>query len=464
LPLNRSLHAVVLLLVHVAQRGGRDHQVRIRRRMCAAAALLAGVSACASTEPLPSPPVAAAPGELIGRVETAPGVPARRCRVVLEGAPLGALCDEYGQFDVRNVPAGRWDVRVIVDAGERTPPGQRLTVAANSGYVTDLGALLVPPAGAIGGHILHGSAATVDALVTVPGTGVVTAPTGNGGYLLTGVPAGVHDVVLIAADGVTERAAITVASASVTIGVSFDQGKLAPVAAHLAGLASRGNPSLGDAGLTVELIDARTSRVVTATTTVASGAFALSARQGVYVLRVRDGASPIAAIVPSLVVHGSAPVLVPGVLFVPGADHDLDGDGFVGADDPDSDGDGVDDLHDAFAYDPAESVDRDGDGLGDRADLSTITAGVLDSRNDTPDSDGDGRLDFEDNCVLAANPGQEDGDGDQVGDACDDCPITADPAQGDTLGDGVGDACRSCAGDAGCPTGHLCSAGHCVLE
>jgi hypothetical protein len=300
--------------------------------------------------------------------------------------------------------------------------------------------------------------------VVVPGIGVVTAPTGNGGFLMTEVPAGVHDVVLIDADGVTERAAVTVASDSVTVDVSFDQGKMAPVAAHLAGRASRGDPSLGDAGLTVELVDARTSRLITSTTTVDSGAFALSARQGVYLLRVRDGAGPIAAIVPSLVIRGTAPVLVPGVLFVPAADYDLDGDGFVGADDPDSDGDGVDELFDAFAYDPAESVDRDGDGLGDRADLSTGGAGAIDTRNDTPDSDDDGRLDFEDNCRFATNPSQDDGDGDHVGDACDDCPVTADPAQGDTLGDGIGDACRTCSGDAECPTGHLCASGHCVLE
>jgi FtsP/CotA-like multicopper oxidase with cupredoxin domain len=58
------------------------------------------------------------------------------------------------------------------------------------------------------------------------------------------------------------------------------------------------------------------------------------------------------------------------------------------------------------------------------------------------DLDGDLVLDSADNCVLAANPGQEDvGDGDGVGDACDNCINLANTDQRDTDGDGFGNVC-----------------------
>jgi len=81
-----------------------------------------------------------------------------------------------------------------------------------------------------------------------------------------------------------------------------------------------------------------------------------------------------------------------------------------------------------------------------------------------PDSDGDGVADMCDNCVTAANPGQEDADNDGIGDVCDGCTNSdndthcdaddncptddnEDQADGDT--DGVGDVCDACTGNDG---------------
>jgi predicted CXXCH cytochrome family protein len=86
----------------------------------------------------------------------------------------------------------------------------------------------------------------------------------------------------------------------------------------------------------------------------------------------------------------------------------------------------------------------------------------------TPDEDGDGVSDSDDNCPSTPNPGQEDSDGDGSGDPCDtcpndphddvdgdgicgdvdNCPSTPNPGQEDSDGDGLGDGCDSCPNDA----------------
>jgi regulator of RNase E activity RraA len=116
----------------------------------------------------------------------------------------------------------------------------------------------------------------------------------------------------------------------------------------------------------------------------------------------------------------------------------------------------------------------------DAGDNSAIPAGIITDIDGNPriynsvvdmgayeynftlcDSDGDGVLNIDDNCLLTYNPGQADTDGDGVGDACDDwptdpnddidgdgvsgeidnCPLTPNPDQLDSDGDGVGNAC-----------------------
>src|SRR5581483_4179343 len=130
--------------------------------------------------------------------------------------------------------------------------------------------------------------------------------------------------------------------------------------------------------------------------------------------------------------------------------------------DPDIDGDGVLNPDDAFPLDPAESKDSDGDGVGDRADLRSMGGTGVDTKNPTPDTDGDGKLDFEDNCPKVANANQLDSDSDGVGDVCDDCPFTPNPDQQDSVGNGIGDACRACHQNNDCGSGKICQFGACV--
>lgn len=91
------------------------------------------------------------------------------------------------------------------------------------------------------------------------------------------------------------------------------------------------------------------------------------------------------------------------------------------------------------AYDALATNDFDGDGILNFDD----NCPCHDNNNQT-DSDNDGIGDACDNCPEQYNPKQEDLDGDGVGDICDICEYCADPEQLDTDHDGIGDACDVC--------------------
>ena len=139
----------------------------------------------------------------------------------------------------------------------------------------------------------------------------------------------------------------------------------------------------------------------------------------------------------------------------------------------DADGDGVPNAEDAFPGDPNESVDSDGDGLGNNRDsdddndgmgdfweqrfgfdavngadasLDTDADGLLNvdefavgARPNLADSDMDGVVDGDDNCIITPNPNQHDGNMDGAGDACDANDFAASIAVGDLNGNGSTD-------------------------
>jgi len=399
------------------------------------------------------------PGEIIGRVELADNVPAHNCRVLLEGVPLGAKCNDAGEFDIKGVPPGRWEMRVF-PGDESVVPMRRLGVAANPGFVSDLGSLRLASPGSVGGHVSVGGAGVPpDAFVAIPSYGVVTAVNSNGGYLLANAPAGVHRVVLLSGENTSVRPDVSVLPSKITIGINFDEASLQGAAKTVSGRAGR--TAGGAANITVEVVSASSGQVVGTADTAADGLFSITVPPGAYIVRASETGNPRRAVVPGVIMDGFDDLALGNDLILVVND-DLDGDGIDDEDDPDIDGDGVLNTEDAFPHDPAESGDADSDGVGDRADIRSTDATPVDTQEPTPDSDTDGLLDFEDNCPQDPNMGQEDGDLDGSGDACDNCPVTPNPDQADTLGDGTGDVCRNCTTNDQCPAGQICNDGGCV--
>ena len=196
-------------------------------------------------------------GQLIGRIEQADNVPLGDCQVLLEGVPLGSRCDAAGIFDIRQVPPGRWDLRIIADpdALGSALPARRIPAAANPGFVTDLGAIRVARAGAVGGRVIDSEGADLPfAIIAVPSFGVVTAPNPNGGYLMDVVPPGVHDVVLTTLAGDVLRADVLIEPGQTTIGIDFDIADVEGGAVEVSGSAYR-RSSEDHGGLHIELVE-----------------------------------------------------------------------------------------------------------------------------------------------------------------------------------------------------------------
>ncbi|MBN1282586.1 MAG: thrombospondin type 3 repeat-containing protein [Proteobacteria bacterium] len=95
--------------------------------------------------------------------------------------------------------------------------------------------------------------------------------------------------------------------------------------------------------------------------------------------------------------------------------------------------------------------DSDGDGIMDYLDNCPGVHNPGQDPSACSDFDGDKVYDDIDNCPEQYNPGQEDRDLDGAGDACDNCRFVANPDQLDSDGDGFGDACISDSDGDGIP-------------
>ena len=119
---------------------------------------------------------------------------------------------------------------------------------------------------------------------------------------------------------------------------------------------------------------------------------------------------------------------------------------------PDYDGDGVLNADDnCVEVANTDQADGDEDGVGDACDVC-----VAASNADQVDTDKDGLGDACDLCIAVRDPQQGDVDGDGVGDACDVCPTVADVDQADGDANGVGDACQDSDEDGVLDTLDLC--------
>ncbi len=109
----------------------------------------------------------------------------------------------------------------------------------------------------------------------------------------------------------------------------------------------------------------------------------------------------------------------------------------------DTDGDGIIDYRDnCIEVANLDQIDNDGDGDGDACDNCPVI-----SNSDQANSDTDILGDACDNCPTVNNLDQVDGDEDLVGDICDNCPEHYNPGQEDSNGNDVGDLCDYICGD-----------------
>lgn len=114
---------------------------------------------------------------------------------MVEGVPLAATTDANGQWSIRGLPPGRWDLNV---AHTTTAFGSaRFQCGGDSAEVGSCGTVVIARAGGINGRITFASTGDYDtAVIGVPELGVFTQINCGGGYLLAGVAPGWRKLVV----------------------------------------------------------------------------------------------------------------------------------------------------------------------------------------------------------------------------------------------------------------------------
>ncbi len=389
-----------------------------------ACAAFGGCNGGATSEP----PILVGTGEIIGRIELSEGAPLSDGVLVLVGSPLGTTVNPDGSYHLTRVPANPWELEIIPRGTAMEFPARRVPVAVNAGETTYLDVSLYPP-GFISGRVLMSSGEPDGALVGIPSLGLVTVPTASGTYFLSKVPPGLHDAVAVYGGGAVPKYDVEVHSRVVTPDVNFNIALAQSAPATITGFAryQQGDSS----GIEVRVLKARDGQLVESQTVSFDGGFAFSLPPDAYVVAAGQPGTDNRVLVGMGVLAAGGHYEL-NIFLSAG---DADGDGIPDASDPDIDNDGIPNEQDAFDYDPAYWSDADGDGVPDENDPDFTVVF---------DSDGDGRRDGADNCVLVWNSGQEDGDGDGYGDACDNCNGLVNPAQTDSDGDGLGNLCDNC--------------------
>jgi len=419
------------------------------------AAMVSGCGGCGD----PDAAQGLEPGDIIGRVEIDQDIPQPGCKVRVLGTPRGATCNNKGEFEISLIDPGRWELEIVANETESVVPARKITTAANPGFITDLGAIRIGPPGRIGGHVTAPPGIDLPyTVIAVEGFPAATQPDPiNRGYVLSRVPAGIHTVVMTTENGDTFRENVIVRPNDITLDINFSLDDIQQSSVNvLGGVAVSGSSDRSN--IVVELVETVGGTVKATLTTGDEGTFSLPATSGIYLVRAHRQGSQLTATLPNVLVHGQRNVELQTILVIP-AEGDIDGDGVADDRDDDTDGDGVPNVDDAFDLDPNEALDADGDGVGNNVDLDSNGDGGVDRAVATPDSDGDGFLDFEDVCPTISNSDQLDTDGDRAGNLCDNCPGVPNKGQEDADSNGTGDVCEPCIAGEACTPANNCNVG-----
>lgn len=311
------------------------------------------------------------PGELRGQVvfrDQSGNTPLKKARVVLEGTRFEARTDVDGAFVLRQVPVGRYDLRVVYE-GVGNEPDAALLVrdvslqARKLGGAEgrDLGVLVVGGVGAISGRVVHHGEPVPGA--TLGGLLVGRAVVGNDGvFSLPRLAAGTYHLAVSTPDGGLFSSLSVAVDAGVETKVDVDLGTLSPaVPGTVSGSVMQvGNPDYTGIAVWLERDDERLSLGESDADGRFLSAAPVSAGIWTLVARAPDAAS---VRLDPVIVAGDTDV---GAIYLLRAEEldDIDADGVLNDDDVCP-----------FDYDPGQE-DMDGDGVGDACDPDMTGNGI----------------------------------------------------------------------------------------